>query len=96
MRALFFSELFDYVLRGFNVVLNKPVKLTVTPQSRGFVMSDHADWEGLNQAILATGCERVFVTHGYTSVFRRWLDAQGYDAGVVQTEFGDADDADEG
>lgn len=57
----------------------------------GFVMSDHADWNGLNQAISATGCERVFVTHGYTSVFRRWLDAQGYDAGVAETEFGDSD-----
>ena len=62
---------------------------------RGFVMSDHADWEGLNGAIRATGCERVFVTHGYTSVFRRWLESQGYDAGVVETEFGtDADEAD--
>ena len=62
---------------------------------RGFVMSDHADWDGLNSAIRATGCERVFVTHGYTSVFRRWLESQGYDAGVVETEFGtDADEAD--
>ena len=56
---------------------------------RGFVMSDHADWEGLNSAIAATGAERVFVTHGYTSVFRRWLEEQGYDAGIVQTEFGE-------
>ncbi|MEM9971557.1 MAG: DNA ligase-associated DEXH box helicase, partial [Pseudomonadota bacterium] len=59
----------------------------------GFVMSDHADWEGLNTAIQATGAERVFVTHGYTSVFRRWLEEQGYDAGIVQTEFGEADEA---
>lgn len=59
---------------------------------RGFVMSDHADWEGLNSAIAATGAERVYVTHGYTSVFRRWLEEQGYDAGIVQTEFGDEDD----
>ncbi len=54
---------------------------------RGFVMSDHADWTGLNAAIRATGAERVFVTHGYTSVFRRWLETQGYDARIVQTEF---------
>ena len=59
---------------------------------RGFVMSDHADWKGLNQAIAATGAERVFVTHGYTSVFRRWLEEQGYDAGIVATEFGDQED----
>ncbi len=61
---------------------------------RGFVMSDHADWAGLNEAIAATGAERVFVTHGYTSVFRRWLEEQGYDAGIVETEFG-GDDAEE-
>lgn len=54
---------------------------------RGFVMSDHADWNGLNTAIKNTGAERVFVTHGYTSVFRRWLEDQGYDAGIVETEF---------
>lgn len=54
---------------------------------RGFVMSDHADWEGLNTAIKATGAERVFVTHGYTAAFSRWLTEQGYDAAVVETEF---------
>jgi putative mRNA 3-end processing factor len=54
---------------------------------RGFVMSDHADWTGLNTAIRDTGAEKIFVTHGYTSVFRRWLEEQGYDAGIVETEF---------
>jgi putative mRNA 3-end processing factor len=54
---------------------------------RGFVMSDHADWSGLNAAIAATGAERVFVTHGYTAPFRRWLETEGYDAAVVATEF---------
>ncbi|NDU99747.1 ligase-associated DNA damage response exonuclease [Pseudoroseicyclus tamaricis] len=54
---------------------------------RGFVMSDHADWAGLNDAIRATGAERIFVTHGYTSPFRRWLEEEGYDAHVVSTEY---------
>ena len=54
---------------------------------RGFIMSDHADWNGLNSAIKSTGAERIFVTHGYTSVFSRWLSEQGYDARIVQTEF---------
>ncbi len=62
---------------------------------RGFVMSDHADWAGLNRAIRETGAERVFVTHGYTSVFQRWLAEQGYDAGVVETEFDADDDGDD-
>ena len=61
---------------------------------RGFVISDHADWAGLNSAIAATGAERIFVTHGYTSIFRRWLEDQGYDAQIVETEFeGEAVDA---
>lgn len=54
---------------------------------RGFIVSDHADWEGLNSAIRATGAERVFVTHGYTSVFRRWLEEQGLEAHIVSTEY---------
>lgn len=60
---------------------------------RGFVVSDHADWAGLNAAIAATEASRIFVTHGYTSVFQRWLAAQGYDAHVVSTEYaGDAEE----
>ena len=61
---------------------------------RGFVISDHADWAGLNTAIRETGAERIFVTHGYTSQFRRWLEAQGYDARIIETEFeGEAPDS---
>lgn len=61
--------------------------------AEGFVLSDHADWQGLNTAIRATGAERVFVTHGYTAPFRRWLAEQGYDAGIVETEYeGEAPD----
>lgn len=60
---------------------------------KGFIISDHADWPGLNSAIAATGAERIFVTHGYTTVFRQWLEGQGYDAHIVSTEYqGDAID----
>lgn len=54
---------------------------------RGFVLSDHADWKGLNEAIEATGAEKVFVTHGYTDIFSKWLSEQGYEADVVKTEY---------
>ncbi len=40
---------------------------------KGFVMSDHADWQGLNEAVLATGAENIYVTHGYKTAFARWL-----------------------
>ncbi|WGH78864.1 ligase-associated DNA damage response exonuclease [Jannaschia ovalis] len=56
---------------------------------RGFVVSDHADWKGLNAAVKETGASRIFATHGYTSTFRDWLESQGYEARIVQTEFGD-------
>ena len=54
---------------------------------RGFVLSDHADWEGLNDAIKATGAEQIYVTHGYTSIFKKWLLEQGYNALEVATEY---------
>lgn len=59
---------------------------------RGFVLSDHADWPGLNRAVAASGAERIFVTHGYTEVYRRWLESEGYDARVVPTEFGESEE----
>lgn len=54
---------------------------------RGFIVSDHADWAGLNTAIKATGATKIFATHGYTSSFHRWLREEGYDAHVVSTEY---------
>lgn len=56
---------------------------------RGFVLSDHADWPGLQRAIAATGAERVLVTHGYEAVMVRWLRQQGLQAGSFRTEYGD-------
>jgi putative mRNA 3-end processing factor len=54
---------------------------------RGFVLSDHADWPGLLSAVEATGAEKVFVTHGYSEQFSRWLNESGRDAAIVQTQF---------
>ncbi len=52
----------------------------------GFAMSDHADWQGLNEAVLATGAENVYVTHGYQNVFAKWLAEQhGLNATTVET-----------
>ena len=59
---------------------------------RGFVLSDHADWPGLERAIRATGAERVIVTHGYEAVMVRWLGEHGYEASAFATEYGDRDD----
>ena len=56
---------------------------------RGFVLSDHADWDGLISAIDATGCEKVYLTHGYTASFSRYLSEIGFDAHEVHTLYGD-------
>jgi len=59
---------------------------------RGFILSDHADWPGLQRAIAASGAERVIVTHGYEAVMVRWLEQQGLQAGSFSTEYGQDDD----
>jgi putative mRNA 3-end processing factor len=58
---------------------------------RGFALSDHADWPGLQRAIAATGAERVIVTHGQEAVMVRWLNEQGLAASSFKTEYGDQD-----
>jgi putative mRNA 3-end processing factor len=55
---------------------------------RGFVLSDHADWPGLQRAIAATGATRVIVTHGYEAVMVRWLQQQGLQAQGLRTAWG--------
>ena len=55
---------------------------------RGFAMSDHADWPGLQQAIEATGAGRVIVTHGSVAVMVRYLTERGLQAQAFETEFG--------
>ena len=52
---------------------------------RGFVLSDHCDWNGLNQSIRGTGAESVWVTHGYANELVRWLQRLGIDIDVTQT-----------
>lgn len=61
---------------------------------RGFVLSDHADWPGLQQAIRETGAQRVLVTHGQVPPMVRWLAERGLDAQALRTEFGEAEEGD--
>ena len=50
---------------------------------RGFVLSDHADWPGLLQAIDATGAERIIVTHGQEDALVHWLQSRGVQASTA-------------
>jgi putative mRNA 3-end processing factor len=52
---------------------------------RGFVLSDHADWPALLQAIDETQAETVWVTHGFRAPLARWLEEHGRRAVVVET-----------
>jgi putative mRNA 3-end processing factor len=55
----------------------------------GFAMSDHADWQGLISVVHACGAKKIFVTHGFQSVFSRYLNENGIESAEVKTEFGD-------
>lgn len=54
---------------------------------KGFVLSDHADWNTLNEAIKLTGASKVYVTHGYTETFSKWLNENGIESAVLKTLF---------
>jgi putative mRNA 3-end processing factor len=54
---------------------------------RGFVLSDHADWDGVLDAVAESGAAHVGVTHGYTSVLARYLRERGLDAFEVRTQW---------
>ncbi|ODS84969.1 MAG: DNA ligase-associated DEXH box helicase [Cytophagaceae bacterium SCN 52-12] len=54
----------------------------------GFAISDHADWNGLLDVIRITGAQKVYVTHGQTAVFTKYLNETGIPAEEVRTEFG--------
>ncbi|MDX2244413.1 MAG: ligase-associated DNA damage response exonuclease [Leptolyngbyaceae cyanobacterium bins.302] len=40
---------------------------------RGFVLSDHADWQGLVSTVLQSRASTVYVTHGQSDVLSRYL-----------------------
>jgi putative mRNA 3-end processing factor len=63
---------------------------------RGFVLSDHADWPGLLEAIAASQAPRVIVTHGYVEPLVRYLGEQGLESGAFKTEYGDDEERAEG
>jgi putative mRNA 3-end processing factor len=54
---------------------------------RGFVLSDHADWDGLLATIDLTGAEMIWATHGHASPLARWLREQGKTAQAIETRF---------
>ena len=61
---------------------------------RGFVLSDHSDWQGLVKTINSTGAERIKLTHGYAIEMARWLQEKEFDAQAIQLLYGDEAEVD--
>jgi len=61
----------------------------------GFAISDHADWNGLLQTVKSTEAEKVYVTHGSTEIFSKYLNEIGIAAEVVKTKFGEEEGDDD-
>jgi putative mRNA 3-end processing factor len=54
---------------------------------RGFVVSDHADWDELVQTVRESGAKRVLLTHGYSDALVKYLREGGLDASALKTAF---------
>lgn len=54
---------------------------------RGFILSDHVDWPGLQSAVKASRCEEVILTHGFVEPAARWFREQGLKARTIATRF---------
>jgi putative mRNA 3-end processing factor len=59
---------------------------------KGFVLSDHADWDGLLSAVKATNAQKVFVTHGFQAAFSKYLNEIGIEAAEVKTAYGNEEE----
>lgn len=54
---------------------------------RGFILSDHADWNELLSVIAETRAEKIIVTHGYEKPLVRYLNENGFKARAFRTSF---------
>lgn len=57
---------------------------------KGFILSDHADWNELNQTITDTKASEVYLTHGKTDVLQRFLEEKKIKVSLFRTAFEDS------
>lgn len=80
-----FGEFSDAFASGWMTVRGAKRRRAI---DRGFVVSDHVDWPSLLESVQESGAERVWLTHGYSSVVARYLqETRGLDARVLSTEW---------
>lgn len=59
---------------------------------RGFVLSDHADWQGLLSTVEESRASRLLVTHGSSDILARYLrEVKGMKADALTTHFGEGE-----
>lgn len=58
-------------LRGFKKRMNI---------SKGFIMSDHADWNGILETVKETGAQNIYINHGYSHILARYLNELNFNA----------------
>lgn len=55
---------------------------------KGFILSDHSDWNSLLTAVKLSQASNVLVTHGYSDIFSKYLQTEmGLSASVLSTHF---------
>lgn len=54
---------------------------------KGFVLSDHADWDDLIRTVHESKASHVIATHGFSDVFARYLNEEGIKASKLITQF---------
>ena len=60
---------------------------------RGFVVSDHSDWNSLIQTIKDTKATRVLATHGSSDILARYVtEEMGLQGEVLRTQYGDEEE----
>jgi putative mRNA 3-end processing factor len=60
---------------------------------RGFVLSDHADWQDLLLTVAQTGASRVLASHGHAEPLARYLASHGLQSGIIRTAWDGEGDA---
>lgn len=64
--------------------------------NQGFVISDHADWNGLLRTVAESKAHTIFSTHGETSTITRYLnETTSVNAVPLETAFGLTEDKDQ-
>lgn len=54
------------------------------PADHGFALSDHVDWPALNEVVFNCGADQIWLTHGYTKDYARWLQSKGKSTYCIQ------------